>query len=90
MHAGFNQTIRACCGVGGNYNYDANIWCGSTGTINGKTVVAKACTDPDSYIIWDGVHWTDQANKLITKAILGGKYFEPAFSIAIQCDLQPF
>eukprot|EP00253_Pinus_taeda_P020216 PITA_20216 len=87
---GFKETIRACCGVGGNYNYDANIWCGSTGTINGTTVEAKACANPASYIIWDGVHWTEHANRQLTQAILGGKYFEPAFSIASQCDLQPF
>jgi len=90
MLAGFNQTTRACCGVGGNYNYDATIWCGSTGIINGNVVKAEACADPASYIIWDGVHWTDHANRLITQAILGGKYFEPAFSIGSQCDLQPF
>eukprot|EP00253_Pinus_taeda_P017048 PITA_17048 len=87
---GFNQTTRACCGVGGNYNYDATIWCGSTGIINGNVVKAEACADPASYIIWDGVHWTDHANRLLTQAILGGKYFEPAFSIGSQCDLQPF
>eukprot|EP00253_Pinus_taeda_P028178 PITA_28178 len=87
---GFKETIKVCCGVGGNYNYDANIWCGSTGILNGTTVEAKACTDPASYIIWDGVHWTEHANRLLTQAILGGKYFKPAFSIANQCDLQPF
>eukprot|EP00253_Pinus_taeda_P010176 PITA_10176 len=87
---GFKETIKVCCGVGGNYNYDANILCGSTGIINGMTVEAKACADPASYIIWDGVHWTEHANRLLTQAILGGKYFQPAFSIANQCDLQPF
>jgi prolyl oligopeptidase len=28
-------------------------------------------------------------HKLITKAFLGGKYFEPTFSIASKCDRQP-
>ena len=90
MHAGFNQTTRACCGVGGKYNYDANIWCGSSGILNGEAVKEESCGDPGSYVIWDGVHWTDQANNVITKSILNGKYFEPAFDIATQCDIQPF
>ncbi|KAH9300673.1 hypothetical protein KI387_012256, partial [Taxus chinensis] len=86
---GFKQTTRACCGVGGKYNYMYSIQCGSSGTLNGRTVKADSCADPASYINWDGVHWTDQANKLITREILGGKYFEPAFSLASQCNLKP-
>jgi len=84
---GFKATTRACCGVGGKYNYDYAIQCGSTGAINGSTVKAVSCSDPASYVSWDGVHWTDEANRLLTQQILSGKYFEPSFPLASYCDL---
>eukprot|EP01018_Ginkgo_biloba_P002411 Gb_23543 [translate_table: standard] len=78
---GFKATTTACCGVGGQHNYNYAVQCGSTGTLNGRTVQAGSCSNPASYISWDGVHWTDQANRLLTRHILRGKFFEPAFSI---------
>lgn len=87
---GFKQTTRACCGVGGKYNYDYAVQCGSSGTIAGHPVKAVSCDYPDTYVNWDGVHWTDRANRFLTKQILSGKYFEPAFSIASQCDIHTF
>ncbi|GLJ29672.1 hypothetical protein SUGI_0585130 [Cryptomeria japonica] len=87
---GFEFTTRACCGVGGKYNYDYAVQCGSKGTINGQNVSAVSCSNPASYVSWDGVHWTDNANKILTQQILGGNFFDPAnFSIASRCDLQP-
>eukprot|EP00253_Pinus_taeda_P000661 PITA_00661 len=86
---GFKFTTRACCGVGGKYNYNYAVQCGSTGTIKNTSVTAESCPDPASHVNWDGVHWTDEANKIITQQILSGKYFEPAFSIASHCNLQP-
>uniref|UniRef100_A0A0C9S7M8 TSA: Wollemia nobilis Ref_Wollemi_Transcript_13169_1560 transcribed RNA sequence n=1 Tax=Wollemia nobilis TaxID=56998 RepID=A0A0C9S7M8_9CONI len=87
---GFKQTTRACCGVGGGkYNYMNSLECAATGTLNGRTVKAGSCPDPASYINWDGVHWTDQANRLLTRAIIQGNYFEPAFNLASQCNLIP-
>eukprot|EP01018_Ginkgo_biloba_P002399 Gb_21378 [translate_table: standard] len=77
----FKATTTACCGVGGKHNYTYAVQCGSTGTVEGKTVTAGSCLNPDSYVSWDGVHWTDKANKLLTQQILGGKFFEPSFSL---------
>ena len=42
------------------------------------TVKALSCFDPASYISWDSVHWTHEANRLLTQHILTGKYFEPS------------
>jgi len=84
---GFIAPTRACCGVGGIYN-DA-LWCGKTGTINGTKMKARACSNPSSSVSWDGVHWTDEGNRLLTQNILSGKYFEPSFSLSSFCDLQP-
>eukprot|EP01018_Ginkgo_biloba_P001294 Gb_16058 [translate_table: standard] len=85
---GFKATTIACCGVGGKHNYNYAVQCGSTGMINGQTVTATSCSNPASYVSWDGVHWTDEANKFLTQQILDGKFFEPAFSISSHCDLQ--
>ncbi|GLJ30084.1 hypothetical protein SUGI_0594900 [Cryptomeria japonica] len=85
---GFQETTKACCGVGGNYNYDYAVQCGSSGTIKGQNVTAVACANPGAHVTWDGVHWTDEANRLLTKQILSGNYFEPSFSLAKFCDLQ--
>jgi len=87
---GFKATTSACCGVGGKHNYSYGVQCGTTGTIRGKKVKAVSCSNPASYIIWDGVHLTEQANRLLTQQILSGKFFEPSsFSISSRCKLQP-
>lgn len=84
---GFTATTRSCCGAGGVYN-DA-VWCGKTSKVNGTKLQAVACSNPSSAVSWDGVHWTDEANKLLTQQIFSGKYFEPSFPLASYCDLQP-
>eukprot|EP01018_Ginkgo_biloba_P002407 Gb_11296 [translate_table: standard] len=85
---GFKATTTACCGVGGKYNYNYAVQCGSTGIIDGKTVTAGSCSNPASYVSWDGVHWTDEANRLLTQQILDGRFFEPSFPLGSYCDLQ--
>nr|GMD09301.1 acetylajmalan esterase-like [Ipomoea batatas] len=47
------SVLKACCGTGGDYNYDPNNLCGSDG--------AKACANPERALHWDGVHLTDKA-----------------------------
>ncbi|XP_019168837.1 PREDICTED: acetylajmalan esterase-like [Ipomoea nil] len=44
--------LKACCGTGGDYNYDPNRLCGSDG-VNG-------CPNPEKALQWDGVHLTDK------------------------------
>ena len=57
--------------------------------VEGRNVTAEACSDPQNYVSWDGVHSTEAANKIVTKAILKGQYFDPPFPIGNFCDLQP-
>ncbi|KAH9731701.1 GDSL esterase/lipase [Citrus sinensis] len=57
--------------------------------INGSTVTATACSDPQDYVSWDGIHATEAANKLTTWAILNGSYFDPPFPLHQLCDLNP-
>ncbi|GMJ15949.1 Guard-cell-enriched GDSL Lipase 2 [Hibiscus trionum] len=53
---GFGETIRACCGAGGVYNYTSSRTCG-------YPPVRQCCSDPSSYVSWDGIHYTEAANK---------------------------
>ncbi|XP_047331877.1 acetylajmalan esterase-like [Impatiens glandulifera] len=54
--------VKACCGIGGQYNFDLNRMCGSIGT--------TACPNPSTYISWDGVHLTQEAYRRISQIII--------------------
>ncbi|KAJ1414681.1 SGNH hydrolase superfamily [Sesbania bispinosa] len=87
---GLQYGTKACCGYGGGeYNFDPKVYCGNTKDINGGTVTAAACNDPNNYVSWDGIHATEAANKLITYAILNGSYSDPPFPFQERCNLQP-
>ncbi|OMP04421.1 Lipase, GDSL [Corchorus olitorius] len=60
---GFKETIKACCGGGGAYNYNSSMACGSS-------EVRTSCDDPSSYISWDGVHYTEATYRLISETVL--------------------
>ncbi|CAN4111497.1 unnamed protein product [Withania somnifera] len=87
---GLRYGTKACCGYGGGaYNFNQQVFCGNTKQVNGKTVTAKACQNPQNYVSWDGIHATDAANKLTAYAILNGSYFDPPFPLRDYCDIQP-
>ncbi|XP_006339667.1 GDSL esterase/lipase At4g01130-like [Solanum tuberosum] len=87
---GLRYGTKTCCGYGGGlYNYNQQVFCGNTKQVNGKTVTANACKDPQNYVSWDGIHATDAANKLTADAILNGSYFDPPFPLHKYCDIQP-
>ncbi|KFK37922.1 hypothetical protein AALP_AA3G047700 [Arabis alpina] len=74
---GFDHSIMVCCGAGGpplNYNNQVN--CGSTLYLNGTIMAAKPCNDSSKYVNWDGVHYTEAANRFVARHILTGKYSE--------------
>ncbi|KAI5073448.1 hypothetical protein GOP47_0011461 [Adiantum capillus-veneris] len=82
---GFEYTTRACCGVGGNHNYDYGVQCGSSNHVHGQYLTALPCVDPTTYLNWDGVHLTDRANRLLARHILSGSFFHPFFPISELC-----
>ncbi|XP_074310221.1 acetylajmalan esterase-like [Silene latifolia] len=62
---GFNATSdlkNACCGTGGRYNYDPTKMCGTPGV--------SACSNPDGYVIWDGINLTENAYKYLAQWII--------------------
>ncbi|KAL3649579.1 hypothetical protein CASFOL_005982 [Castilleja foliolosa] len=86
---GLKYGPKACCGHGGGaYNFDQQIFCGTTKSINGRNLTAKACNDPYNYVSWDGIHATEAANKIVARAILNGSYFDPPFSLHNFCDIR--
>ncbi|KAL2903459.1 hypothetical protein RDABS01_002169 [Bienertia sinuspersici] len=84
---GFEKPLVACCGVGGKYNYNNTMRCGSTEIVNGKEVlIAKSCDDPSIRVSWDGIHFTEAANKWIFDQIAkNASYIDPPISLAMAC-----
>ncbi|XP_057530283.1 GDSL esterase/lipase At3g26430-like [Amaranthus tricolor] len=83
---GFEYPLRACCGHGGKYNYNEHVGCGGKKTVKGKQIlVAKACKDPSIVINWDGVHYTEAANKWVFDRIVDGSYSDPPTPLKLAC-----
>ncbi|KAI3450440.1 hypothetical protein Pfo_007105 [Paulownia fortunei] len=57
-----NMALKSCCGIGGKYNYDSKRFCGSPGV--------PVCPNPDQYIFWDGLHFTQEASARIEKILI--------------------
>lgn len=73
--AGFKPPVTsACCGLPGPYNFDFKVRCGDEMT--------TLCSDPSSSVIWDGIHLTESAYRLISEDILTGGYANPSFTEA--------
>lgn len=83
---GFVHPLQACCGHGGKYNYNKNHGCGSKVTVHGKEIVlGKSCEDPSVAINWDGVHYTEAANKWVFDRIVNGAYSDPPLPLRMAC-----
>jgi len=57
-----NSLQKACCGIGGEYNYDVQRQCGDPGV--------PVCIDPSTHISWDGVHLTQNAYRWIARWLI--------------------
>ncbi|KAL4387572.1 hypothetical protein GQ457_09G031200 [Hibiscus cannabinus] len=59
---GFKETLKACCGTGGLYNFNPSIRCG-------YPPLERCCNDPYSYISWDGIHYTEAMYRLLADVV---------------------
>ncbi|XP_074587971.1 GDSL esterase/lipase At2g27360-like [Curcuma longa] len=59
---GIDETLVACCGGEGPYNFSVSIPCGSPLSI--------LCSDPSRYVSWDGLHLTEAAHAIVASHIL--------------------
>ncbi|XP_039126048.1 GDSL esterase/lipase ACHE-like [Dioscorea cayenensis subsp. rotundata] len=84
---GFEKPLRTCCGYGGgDYNFGFNVRCGDKGIVEGEEVLlGKSCSHPEKSIIWDGVHYTEAANKWVFNEIATGKYSHPSLPLCKAC-----
>ncbi|KAJ0430609.1 putative sinapine esterase [Helianthus annuus] len=67
-----NGALKACCGGGGQFNYNLTTKCGDES--------ATVCAEPSTYANWDGIHLTEAAYKVIFEGLFQGPYTTPAFS----------
>lgn len=76
--------LKACCGVGGDYNFNKGVTCGHAGTVDGKfvnltmTLPLTPCPNPAGHLSWDGIHTSNTFNKAAVTAFLTGKHVTPA------------
>ncbi|XP_021901249.1 GDSL esterase/lipase At3g26430-like isoform X1 [Carica papaya] len=86
---GFQDPLVACCGHGGKYNYNKNYKCGVKVKVDGKErVVSKSCKDPSVRINWDGIHFSEAANKWIFQQIANGSFSTPQIPLKMACRRQ--
>ncbi|XP_044974519.1 GDSL esterase/lipase ACHE-like [Hordeum vulgare subsp. vulgare] len=85
---GFGDPLRVCCGYGGGeYNFDRNIRCGDKVQVNGTSVLAgKSCDDPSRSVSWDGVHFTEAANRFVFDQIVDGALSDPPVPLRRACQ----
>ncbi|CAL5206635.1 unnamed protein product [Lathyrus oleraceus] len=80
---GFELPLMACCGNGGKYNFNSRGRCGEV--ITGTKKVPGSCLNPSSRIIWDGVHYTEAANKIVFDQISTGAFTDPPIPLNMTC-----
>ncbi|KAK1276817.1 GDSL esterase/lipase [Acorus gramineus] len=66
---GFINSLDACCGGPGPYNYNLAIQCGFPGS--------TVCENPSQYVDWDGFHLTEAAYRKMAVDLLHGPYSTP-------------
>ncbi|XP_023889376.2 esterase [Quercus suber] len=80
---GFELPLVACCGYGGMYNY--NVGCGGTITVNGSQTFVGSCERPSVRVNWDGIHYTEVANKFVFDLISTGTFSDPPIPLKMAC-----
>ncbi|CAA0824530.1 GDSL esterase/lipase [Striga hermonthica] len=80
---GFEDPFNICCGHHG-IGYD--VWCGNKGKVNGTEVFGGSCKNPTRTISWDGVHYSESANRWIATRIVKGSFSDPPIPISQACQ----
>ncbi|CAK7346979.1 unnamed protein product [Dovyalis caffra] len=84
---GFDELpLVVCCGYGGMYNYSASAGCGATTTVNGTQITVGSCDDPSARVVWDGIHYTEAANKFVFEQTSTGAFSDPPTTLNMACQ----
>lgn len=68
----FFDPLKACCGRSKKYG------CGSKMKVNGTEIlIGKSCKHPNKRVNWDGVHYTEAANRWVFDKISTGAFSNP-------------
>ncbi|KAK9277520.1 hypothetical protein L1049_007064 [Liquidambar formosana] len=76
---GFANPLGYCCG-GENH-----VQCGTKAIVNENEVYGASCSNPSTYINWDGIHYSHAANRWIANQILDGSLSDPPIPITEAC-----
>ncbi|KAK4421615.1 GDSL esterase/lipase [Sesamum alatum] len=76
---GFRDPLGYCCGRLGVVD------CGEKALVNGTQHYGAGCSNASEYISWDGIHYTEAANKWVAVRIFDGPFSEPRVPIAEAC-----
>lgn len=83
--SGLMDPFDFCCGS--YYGYHIN--CGKKATVNG-TVYGNSCDRPDLHVSWDGIHYSETANRLVADRITFGSVSDPPRPVESACyDFHP-
>ncbi|KAL1179433.1 hypothetical protein V6Z11_A03G159200 [Gossypium hirsutum] len=86
---GFELPLIACCGHGGKYNFNNSLRCGGKITVKGKEIlIAKSCGNPSVRVNWDGIHFTEAANRWIFQQIASGSFSDPPLPLKMAYQLE--
>jgi hypothetical protein len=54
--------------------------------VNGSQIFVGACESPSTKVVWDGVHYTEAANKFIFDQISTGDFSDPPIPLNMACN----
>ncbi|KAJ8762884.1 hypothetical protein K2173_023013 [Erythroxylum novogranatense] len=82
---GFELPLISCCGYGGRYNFSI-AECGDTTVLkNGTRIFVGSCDRPSVRVNWDGIHYTEAANKFVFDKISTGAFSSPPIPLEMAC-----
>ncbi|EEF48396.1 Esterase precursor, putative [Ricinus communis] len=83
---GFELPLVGCCGYGGIYNFSDVAGCGDRVIVNGSQIIVdSSCDRPSVRVEWDGIHYTEAANRFIFNQISTGAFSDPPIPLKMAC-----
>lgn len=83
LFAGLADPMKVCCGYHVNSDH---IWCGCKGMVNKTEVFGAPCKDTAMFISWDGMHYTQAANRWVADCTQNGSLADPPIPITSACN----